>query len=101
MSKIKFYTRNEVPVEMHKVKIVQKLELLPAKERLQKMILTQGRPAVTSVIMKAKDEIRDYVSRYAQLSAIELDRILAKDPAYQMVRDLLEKELNYLKEIEF
>jgi hypothetical protein len=41
------------------------------------------------------------VSRYAQLSAIELDRILAKDPAYQMVRDLLEKELNYLKEIEF
>lgn len=71
------------------------------EERLQKMILTQGRPAVTSVIMKAKDEIRDYVSRYAQLSAIELDRILAKDPAYQMVRDLLEKELNYLKEIEF
>ena len=37
MSKIKFYTRNEVPVEMHKVKIVQKLELLPAKERLKKM----------------------------------------------------------------
>ena len=37
MSQIKFYTRNEVPVEMHKVKIVQKLELLPAKERLKKM----------------------------------------------------------------
>ena len=37
MSKIKFYTRDEVPVEMHKVKIVQKLELLPAKERLKKM----------------------------------------------------------------
>jgi tryptophanase len=37
MSKIKFYTRNEVPVEMHKVKIVQKLELLPARERLKKM----------------------------------------------------------------
>ena len=37
MSKIKFYTRAEVPVEMHKVKIVQKLELLPAKERLKKM----------------------------------------------------------------
>ena len=37
MSQIKFYSRNEVPVEMHKVKIVQKLELLPAKERLNKM----------------------------------------------------------------
>ena len=37
MSKIKFYTRDEVPVEMHKVKIVQKLELLPARERLNKM----------------------------------------------------------------
>ena len=37
MSQIKFYNRNEVPVEMHKVKIVQKLELLPAKRRLEKM----------------------------------------------------------------
>ena len=37
MSKIHFSYRKEVPVEMHKVKIVQKLNLLPAKERLQKM----------------------------------------------------------------
>ena len=37
MSEIKFYARPEVPVEMHKVKIVQKLNLLPAKERLNKM----------------------------------------------------------------
>ena len=37
MSKIKFYHRNEVPMEMHKVKIVQKLNLLPAKDRLAKM----------------------------------------------------------------
>ena len=37
MSKIKFYSRPAVPVEMHKVKIVQKLTLLPAKERLEKM----------------------------------------------------------------
>lgn len=37
MSKIKFYSRPEVPVEMHKVKIVQKLSLLPARERLAKM----------------------------------------------------------------
>ena len=37
MSEIKFYNRPPVPVEMHKVKIVQKLNLLPARERLSKM----------------------------------------------------------------
>ena len=37
MSQIKFYSRPSVPVEMHKVKIVQKLTLLPARERLTKM----------------------------------------------------------------
>ena len=37
MAKIKFYHRDEVPLEMHKVKIVQKLTLLPARERLAKM----------------------------------------------------------------
>ena len=37
MSKIKFYNREPVPVEMHKVKIVQKLSLLPARERLAKL----------------------------------------------------------------
>ena len=34
MSKIHFSCRKEVPVEMHKVKIVQKLNLLPAKGSL-------------------------------------------------------------------
>ena len=37
MPEIKFYARKAVPVEMHKVKIVQKLSLLPARERLQRM----------------------------------------------------------------
>ncbi len=37
MSEVKFYARNKVPVEMHKVKIVQKLSLLPAEERLNKI----------------------------------------------------------------
>lgn len=34
---IKFYNRPAVPMEMHKVKIVQKLNLLPARQRLEKM----------------------------------------------------------------
>lgn len=37
MAEIKFYNREPVPVEMHKVKIVQKLSLLPARERLNKL----------------------------------------------------------------
>ena len=37
MPEIKFYNRKPVPVEMHRVKIVQKLTMLSADERLQKM----------------------------------------------------------------
>ena len=37
MPMIKFYNRPAVPMEMHKVKIVQKLNLLPARQRLEKM----------------------------------------------------------------
>lgn len=35
---IKFYHRPQVPMEMHKVKIVQKLSSLPIKERYQKLV---------------------------------------------------------------
>ncbi len=37
MPEIKFYNRAPVPMEMHKVKIVQKLNLLPAEDRLKKL----------------------------------------------------------------
>lgn len=37
MSEIKFYKHEPIPMEMHKVKIVQQLKLLPADERLKKM----------------------------------------------------------------
>lgn len=37
MSNIKFYSRKPVPMEMHRVKIVQKLTMLTADERLEKM----------------------------------------------------------------
>lgn len=37
MAQIKFYNRPAVPMEMHKVKIVQKLTLLPAAQRLEKL----------------------------------------------------------------
>lgn len=37
MPAIKFYDHEPIPMEMHKVKIVQQLNLLPADERLEKM----------------------------------------------------------------
>ena len=37
MPEIKFYKHENIPMEMHKVKIVQQLTLLPAKERVKKM----------------------------------------------------------------
>ena len=37
MSEIKFYKHEQIPMEMHKVKIVQQLKLLPASDRLTKM----------------------------------------------------------------
>ena len=37
MPEIKFYNRPPVPMEMHKVKIVQKLNLLPVRDRLKKL----------------------------------------------------------------
>lgn len=70
------------------------------ESRIQQMILEKGRPAVTLIIKEAKSSLRNYVPLYAQLSSIELDRISANDPAYQMVRDMLEKEVTYLKELD-
>lgn len=69
------------------------------EERIQQMILEQGNPAVKEVKKVAQRNIRNYMSR-AQLSAVELDRVQAKDTSYQMVRDLLEKEVTYLKELD-
>lgn len=37
MPEIKFYKHEPIPMEMHKVKVVQQLRLLPARERLAKM----------------------------------------------------------------
>ena len=37
MSKVKFFSGEQIPLEMHKVRIVQKLELLPVEKRLECM----------------------------------------------------------------
>lgn len=70
------------------------------ENRLQKMSIEQGQPAVNAIIQRVKNDTENYVSQYAQLSAIELDRVLAEDPAYQMVGDILIKEITYLEELD-
>ena len=40
MAHIKFFKETNLPLEMHKVRIVQKLHLLPIEERLQKINYT-------------------------------------------------------------
>ena len=37
MSKAKFYREEQIPLEMHKVRVVQKLTLLPVEERLKRI----------------------------------------------------------------
>ena len=70
------------------------------ENRLQQMILDKGRPAFNAVIKSVKSDTENYVSQYAQLSEIELDRVIAEDPAYQMVCDILIKEVSYLEELD-
>ena len=84
--------RRDLAFEQFQLKELDK----EVEERIQNMILEQGRPAVNNIIRGAQKEFRFYVTKYAQLSAIELDRIQAKDASYQMVRDLLEEEVSYL-----
>ena len=38
MKNIKFYSREDIPIEMHKTKIVQKIELIPIEERYKKVL---------------------------------------------------------------
>ena len=37
MSNVKFYREEQIPLEMHKVRVVQKLTLLPVEERLKRI----------------------------------------------------------------
>lgn len=69
------------------------------EDRLQTMILEKGRPQVDSTLKDVKSNIISYVDKYAQLSEIELDMVKRRDTAYQMVTDLLVKEVTYIKSL--
>ncbi len=58
MAKIKFYNGEQIPLEMHKVRIVQKLNLLPVEERL-KAITEAGN---NTFLLKNKDVFLDMLT---------------------------------------
>lgn len=69
------------------------------ENNLQSMILEKGRPQVDSILKNVKSDIINYVVKYAQLSDIELDMVKRRDSAYQMVTELLVKEVNHLRSL--
>ncbi len=58
MSQIKFYQGENVPLEMHKVRIVQKLNLIPVEERLQAM----GEAGNNTFLLRNRDVFLDMLT---------------------------------------
>ena len=80
MSKIKFYKEQNLPLEMHKVRIVQKLNLLPIDERL-KAIKDAGNNAF---LLKNKDVYLDMLtdSGTNAMSDMQLAAMMIADDSY-------------------
>lgn len=66
---------------------------------MTQMRVNQGNPAVDQIIKNVKENLANYVSDYAQLSQTERNRIEADDQAYQMVSNLLIREITYLNDL--
>lgn len=58
MSKVKFFSGEQIPLEMHKVRIVQKLELLPVERRLEEMKLAGN----NTFLLNNKDVFMDMLT---------------------------------------
>jgi tryptophanase len=80
MREIKFYTGNAVPLEMHKVRIVQKLNLLPIDDRL-KAICEAGN---NTFLLRNKDTFLDMLtdSGVNAMSDIQLSAMMTADDSY-------------------
>ncbi|MCF0254151.1 MAG: tryptophanase [Duodenibacillus sp.] len=80
MPQIKFYRQAPVPVEMHKVKIVQQLSLLPARERLARM--TEA--GFNTFLLHNKDIFLDMLtdSGVNAMSDLQQAAMLRADDAY-------------------
>lgn len=69
------------------------------EQQLNDRMVEEGRPQVEAIMKSVKKDLRKYVSDYANLSPIESEAVIRRDPAYQMVIDLLEKEVRYIKSL--
>lgn len=58
MSQVKFHSGEELPLEMHKVRIVQKLNLLPVEERLSKI----GQAGYNTFLLQNSDIFLDMLT---------------------------------------
>lgn len=67
--------------------------------RIQDIITERGKPYVEGIIRAAKNDWENYMTSRAQLSRVELDRVLARDNAYNMVREQLKNEVDLLKNL--
>lgn len=80
MSNIRFYARPQLPLEMHKVRIVQKLELLPVEERV-KCIQNAG---FNTFLLQNKDVYLDMLtdSGVNAMSDLQQAAMFTADDAY-------------------
>jgi len=80
MRELKFYASNAVPLEMHKVRVVQKLNLLPIDDRL-KAINEAGN---NTFLLKNKDTFLDMLtdSGVNAMSDLQLSAMMIADDSY-------------------
>jgi tryptophanase len=99
-AKIKFYNGEDIPLELHKVRIVQKLHLVPIERRLE--ALYEG--GFNTFRLSTKDVFLDMLtdSGTNAMSDMQLSAMMQADDAYagsqsffrlhQAVKDVLKKE---------
>jgi tyrosine phenol-lyase len=80
MSNVKFYCGNNVPLEMHKVRIVQKLNLVPVERRLQAMTEAGN----NTFLLKNRDVFMDMLtdSGVNAMSDRQLAAMMEADDSY-------------------
>jgi tryptophanase len=80
MTDVKFYGRDSVPLEMHKVRIVQKLNLIPVDERV-KAVTEAGN---NTFLLKNKDVFLDMLtdSGVNAMSDLQLSAMMVADDSY-------------------
>jgi len=80
MSEVRFFTGETVPLEMHKVRIVQKLDLLPVEERLKAM----REAGNNTFLLKNRDVFMDMLtdSGVNAMSDRQLAAMMTADDSY-------------------